>query len=498
MVAADIFEKFRKFQQVTYTGVEDFSDRLNFQVTVVLLLACCTTVTLKTYVLSPVACYIPNEVGSHSGQEQYVNNYCWTEGTFAVPLSEFHIDNTLKDPIAKYEDRRIIYYQWVPFVLGLQSLLFYLPKVLWSMMSYNRAGTDVGHIIRAANDAVTSDSEKHAKLVQHVCKRLEQMLFQNEKLERSEHSGLSKLTLAQKLQRRIQRHFLLPSRRLGNWLIFIYFAMKLCYTANAIGQLYFMHAFLGFNSTYFAYGAAVFQNLRRGRDWTQTMVFPRVGACAVFYRLSSGGNFVFSQCTLPINMINEKIYVFLWFWVLGVAIVTVFSVPMWVWRLVQIRQRADFVKRYLQMTEAWDGPRGGVDKRDLHRFIRDFLRQDGTFLLRMIALNSGDVICSEVVQNLWSVYRRRRYGEPPAPEGVVCVPPEPEAEAEETEKRLLEQQQPPAPVAEFEKSPPALQRFVSHPASGGETRQRPSATTVTVEAAIGGARKKSATYEAPI
>ncbi|PAA88063.1 hypothetical protein BOX15_Mlig031319g1 [Macrostomum lignano] len=404
MAAAEIFDKFNKLQQVTYAGVEDFSDRLNFEVTVILLLVCCTTVTLKTYVLSPVACYIPNEVGAHSGQEQYVNNYCWTEGTFAVPIAEFHIDNSQPDPIGVYRDRRIVYYQWVPFVLGLQSLMFYLPRVLWGMMSYNRAGTDIGHIIRTANDAVTADGEKHAKLVQHVCRRLEQLLFQHNKKHRCSSGPHGKLTTTERLRGSFRR--LLPSQRLGNWLIFTYFIIKMCYIGNAVGQLYLMHSFLGFNASYFAFGAAVLQNLRHGRDWTQTMIFARVGVCAVFYRAPAGGNYVYSQCTLPINMINEKIYIFLWFWVITTASLTALSLPVWVARILLFRKRSQFVRSYLKLADRSPA----VDKRDISRFIRDFLRHDGTFLLKMIALNSGDVICTEIVARLWEVYLRRRYG----------------------------------------------------------------------------------------
>uniref|UniRef100_A0A1I8I4C6 Innexin n=1 Tax=Macrostomum lignano TaxID=282301 RepID=A0A1I8I4C6_9PLAT len=320
MAAAEIFDKFNKLQQVTYAGVEDFSDRLNFEVTVILLLVCCTTVTLKTYVLSPVACYIPNEVGAHSGQEQYVNNYCWTEGTFAVPIAEFHIDNSQPDPIGVYRDRRIVYYQWVPFVLGLQSLMFYLPRVLWGMMSYNRAGTDIGHIIRTANDAVTAMARSMQSWCSTSVEGWSSCFFST-----TRSTVAVKLTTTERLRGSFRR--LLPSQRLGNWLIFTYFIIKMCYIGNAVGQLYLMHSFLGFNASYFAFGAAVLQNLRHGRDWTQTMIFPRVGVCAVFYRAPAGGNYVYSQCTLPINMINEKIYIFLWFWVITTASLTALSLP---------------------------------------------------------------------------------------------------------------------------------------------------------------------------
>ncbi len=65
----------------------------------------------------------------------FVENYCWAEGTYAVDPSEF-----MADKPEKYADKKITYYQWVPFMLGLQAILFYIPRIVWSVFSYNRTG----------------------------------------------------------------------------------------------------------------------------------------------------------------------------------------------------------------------------------------------------------------------------------------------------------------------------------------------------------------------
>jgi len=55
------------------------------------------------------------------------------------------------------------------------------------------------------------------------------------------------------------------------------------------------------------------------------------------------------QCVLPINLFNEKIYLFLWFWTVLVAIVTCISALSWLLRIVIHTSRQQFVRRYVSL-----------------------------------------------------------------------------------------------------------------------------------------------------
>merc|ERR1719447_1182570 len=63
-------------------------------------------------------------------------------------------------------------------------------------------------------------------------------------------------------------------------------------------------------------------------------VFPRVTKC-IYEKFGQSGTIETHDalCLLPINVVNEKIYVFLWFWLLALALLTSLFV---VFRLVVV------------------------------------------------------------------------------------------------------------------------------------------------------------------
>ena len=57
-----------------------------------------------------------------------------------------------------------------------------------------------------------------------------------------------------------------------------------------------------------------------------TRVFPKVVKCSMIYIGPSGDPVNNSgMCTLPVNIINEKIYLIMWIWLLVLTVVTILS-----------------------------------------------------------------------------------------------------------------------------------------------------------------------------
>lgn len=56
----------------------------------------------------------------------FVNNYCYVHGTYYAPLS-----TPLSWDVSERRQLFINYYQWVPYVLVVQGILFYTPRLVW-------------------------------------------------------------------------------------------------------------------------------------------------------------------------------------------------------------------------------------------------------------------------------------------------------------------------------------------------------------------------------
>ncbi|PAA63785.1 hypothetical protein BOX15_Mlig006770g1 [Macrostomum lignano] len=396
-----MLEQFRKMDIVNYIGVEDFADELSYKWTSCLLTVLCSLVTMKTYFLEPVACFVPTPIGfTVENQLEYVNSYCWTEGTYAVHPVNFSLYADLHDGgVSAYAGDKIVYYQWVPIVLAVQAVLFYLPRLLWNVISYDRAGTDVGHVVRVVRDAARETGERHEKMVNHASRMLHQMMRKNcakslrgpDKMRNAFAKAWRALSVA------------MPAKASGSWLILSYLLIKIVYLTNVLSQLGLMRKFLGIESKRYDFlGAQLLWDISHGRDWQVSKIFPRIGCCAVLVKSAVGANWQFAQCILPVNMINEKIYIFLWFWFVFVSVATVISLATWLFRVCHTSCGNHFVNRMLKLSDNYQETK---KNEYVQAFCRTFLRQDGTFVLKMIALNCGDIVCSEIVHRLWTLYR---------------------------------------------------------------------------------------------
>ena len=102
------------------------------------------------------------------------------------------------------------------------------------------------------------------------------------------------------------------------------------------------------------------------------------------------------QCVLMINMLNEKIFLFLWWWFLVVAVLTIINFLYWLVISLMPHFGQDFVGRYLQYK--------GISlrsRKELENFVDDSLRKDGVTVLRLISDNCGDLVTVDIVYDMW-------------------------------------------------------------------------------------------------
>jgi hypothetical protein len=93
---------------------------------------------------------------------------------------------------------------------------------------------------------------------------------------------------------------------------------------NVVGNIYFINRFL--NGVFLDYGTRVLglsNEDQEERNDPMIEIFPRMTKCNLNYYGSSGTiQKVDALCLLPLNIVNEKIYIFLWFWLIFLAVVS--------------------------------------------------------------------------------------------------------------------------------------------------------------------------------
>lgn len=175
-------------------------------------------------------------------------------------------------------DQMIGYYQWAPILLGLQSLLFYIPCLIWRNVS-PQSGFNVRRILQVASDANCSlIPEQLQKSISFIARHMDTCLYRHRVCFEHKHfmrSNGKRSTISRCLTK--LRCICCLGNLQGNFLTVLYLSIKLLYLINIVGQLYLMEKFIGTKYTF--YGIRVLWDLMKGREWHHSGNFPRVTFC---------------------------------------------------------------------------------------------------------------------------------------------------------------------------------------------------------------------------
>lgn len=119
--------------------------KLHYQLTFVILVASSILVTSRQYVGEHINCI----QDSSAIPAKVLNNYCFISATFSIPrTTPVRRDEMNIFGLGPYTEEDDVtyhaYYQWVPFVLFGQALMFYAPYFLWKMWE----GSKIRHIVQ--------------------------------------------------------------------------------------------------------------------------------------------------------------------------------------------------------------------------------------------------------------------------------------------------------------------------------------------------------------
>lgn len=375
---------------------DDFTDRLSHRYTCVLLVAFAILSTARQYFGKPITCWAPKHfTGSYT---KFANSYCWVKNTY-------YLDWENEIPKAHEEDKRqtIIYYQWIPFILLLQAVFFYLPTVIWHGLN-SKGGIDSDDILAAASTFQNSSKvEKRDFVLRLICSQLHRFLT-----SRLNRGAEWKLTMRNCMQ---GMGMGCCGKRLGNYLIILFVISKLFFAANILAQLFVLNQV--FHTNYNTFGLDYFNKLNSYDEWWLTNpIFPRVTFCDFNVRRLGNVHRYTLQCVLPTNLYIEKMYVFLWYWMIALAVATFLSLATWLIRFFSRGDRMRFLENHLKLMGRLHNDT--YSKNQLKKFLDEYLRQDGAFILRLIAHNTNNITTTEIICALWDYWQTKEETAPDA------------------------------------------------------------------------------------
>lgn len=345
--------KHSRLTRIRLVSIDNSAFRVHYRLTFAMLLACTTLVCSRQYIGEHIRCIatgVPDNV---------VNTFCFFTTTYTLP----GVNNSAHPGVGPHtsDSRRVqhAYYQWVPFVLFAQALLFCVPHWLWR--SYE-AGTIALLVSGLQRLYLKADGEQD---VVAGARKIPSEATRSAKM-RDVINHLDTVT-----RFRINR----------NWAAALV-GCEVLNLANVLLQLELMDRFLG--GQFFSYGMRILDDNGGAFD----RVFPKMTKCD-FHKYGPSGTIQThdAMCVMALNIINEKIYAVLWFWFVFVLIPV--SVAALVWRAVQYLLHSSEPFNRLLLREASPGVR--LDPVDLAVIARQTTYSDWLFMYYLSGNMDGAV-----------------------------------------------------------------------------------------------------------
>ncbi|XP_067940681.1 innexin unc-9-like [Watersipora subatra] len=375
-----ILDALNKGLRLLKHGDDDFFDRMSSRYTVALLIVFAVIVSTGQFAGDPIDCFTPAEF---NGQwVRYTDRLCWVQNTYYVPF-----DQSLPGPNeVKYYDREISYYQWTPLILVMQAFLYAFPSVCWSFATHH-AGYGVNRAVHMCNSPENINPENRDRLIKFLSNQMDRLLGY-----RREYREGWVASARRKIAKKANLRF---GKRYGCHLVLIYLIVKLCFIGNAIGQIYLMNEIIG--DGYTAYGWRVLKMAIDGEEWDESPFFPRVTNCFFkIRRLGENQHDYVVQCVLPINLFNEKIYLFLWWWTCLVALMSTIGLFTYIPIFFSFSNKR-YISKYLKIM----GRNNPQEKEYRKVFVQQYLRPDGVLVLWLISKNVTDLTIGEIVTAMY-------------------------------------------------------------------------------------------------
>lgn len=391
---AEFFTSLPSLKIFTSSTCDDWVDRLNHGYTCLLLISFAILVSTAHLVGSPIKCWVPAEYDdvdeNTNPYEHYVHNYCWMRNTYYIPMFE-----SIPTDIKQRQEEEITYYQWVPLILLIQAFFFKIPFLQWKLLHTN-SGLNLTNLCKTAENTQCSSPENRKGAIECLVFDLEKWIQRRQPFK---HNS------AERVKARLSHICCLYcNKREGTFLTGLYLFTKILYVVNVVGQIFLLNAFITTDHGSM-YGLEWLGSFRTGTKVMESQRFPRVTLCDLYIRQMNNVQTFTVQCVLPINLFNEKIFLFIWFWFCLVAVLSAYSLIKWMILVVIKKNNYEYVKKYLKL----GGKALQTSEKELcKKFAEKYLRDDGCFVARMVGMNSTDMVVMDMLTDAFTDYKERQ------------------------------------------------------------------------------------------
>lgn len=335
--------------------------RLHYRATVLILLSASILLSCRQYFGDPIYC-LQRDVK----RIEAVEKFCWVHATYIIPQAwnatvGSHVPHPGIDRHVEGKTTKLYhgYYQWVALVLLLQGIFFYLPRYVWKCWEKGMMRA----LVLNLQDPLLPPAEcqKSYKLLSHALHL---------------HWG----------------HFSSYFKK--------YIFCELLTLINVLGQMWLLDTFLG--GVFTTFGIRVIQWTEWDQDYRTdplAKAFPRVTKC-LFHDFGSSGDVqkVDAMCLLPLNILNEKIFVFLWFWMVKLCC---FTSLVLIYRLLLFTM--PLLRYCILVTKAPQASKGALDRLVATSKLSDW------FVLYLLAKNLDAKHYRMVISHLAAAMEQNGY-----------------------------------------------------------------------------------------
>ncbi|CAI5439320.1 unnamed protein product [Caenorhabditis angaria] len=358
----------------------------------------------------------------------YFDNFCYYQDKFKLDAVQAATRTTTRGSLSEVlfkENDVITYYQWIPYSMIVQIVLCLLPAMVWRNFGLRFFhGADFDAVLRGFIEKMPGEAKgvtiKWIK--EDDWKRMARTVQRLLKLKKTDRFGL-----------RSTMFIYVAQKWIGFWSFVFQFYLLAKMFANG-GIMWGVH--LTYNLLH-----SELVDLKGG-------LFPRMVHCSVDKADLASTHSYSLNCLLAQNFINEKVFLFLYWWFIFAIIVSFCSAIRFSALLFSPRYQRYTTKSLLPCQEYFmDTTTGGdfaqPENNDLLEYFVDYLGCDGYLLLQLVGDMMHLMSVRMLSKELWRriIVQQRHEDE----EDVVAVKSEEEKKKEEENQGCGDSTQPTAP-----------------------------------------------------